>query len=281
MPSSDTEERGGSSGASVDRIESVPLGLRWIDDAFTLAPRAGGFVTLQADMTKARAAMRVMRSAGISVTVAHVIVRACAIVLARNPLLAQTVCNYRRLVPGSVDIGLSIAGETTYAPVVVLPGIGNVPFAKLVPMTIAAIDAAVDKERVDLANMRKYLWLVPFGFLRRFFLRLMNGSLWFRRRIAGTFQVTIMPTCDTAVPLLFYTGAILGAGGVRDRVIAVGGQPVVRPTILLTVAVDHGALDGILAGELVGGIKDVLEGDELLQEAQEAASARAAASEDP
>jgi hypothetical protein len=40
-----------------------------------------------------------------------------------------------------------------------------------VPATIAACEAAVEKERVDLEAMRRWLWLIPFGFLRRFILR--------------------------------------------------------------------------------------------------------------
>jgi pyruvate/2-oxoglutarate dehydrogenase complex dihydrolipoamide acyltransferase (E2) component len=263
--------------ATGDRIESVPLGLRWINDAFTVVPTAGGVLTLMADMTQAKAALRLMRSARIPATMAHIIVRACALVLARNPRLHQMVCNYRRLTPGAVDIGLSLAGETTYAPVVVLPAAERLPLSKLVPTAIDAIDAAIEKEKVDLANMRKFLWLVPFRFLRRLLLRLMNGSLWFRRRIAGTFQITLMPSCDTAVPLLFYTGAILAAGGVRDRVVAVDGKAVVRPTMWLTVAVDHGALDGVRAGELIEAIKAMLESDELVREAQDACASKAEA----
>jgi pyruvate/2-oxoglutarate dehydrogenase complex dihydrolipoamide acyltransferase (E2) component len=259
----------------MDSIESVPLGLRWIDDAFTVAPAAGGFGTLLADMTNAKATVRILRSAKIPATMAHVIVRACAIVLARNPKLHQTVCGYRRLTAENVDIGLSLAGETTYAPVVVIEKADRMPLSKLVPVIVDAIDAAVEKERVDLANMRKYLWLVPFGFLRRFIIRVMNGSLWFRRRIAGTFQVTLMPSFDAAVPLLFYTGAIFAAGGVRDRVVAVDGQPVVRPTMWLTVAVDHGSLDGARSGELIEAIKDVLEGEELVREARAACAVHA------
>jgi hypothetical protein len=259
--------------ARVDRIEPVPLGWRWIDDAFAVAPTAGGFGTLLTDMTRAKAALRLMRDASIPATMAHIIVRACAIVLGRNPRLHQTVCNYRRLTPGSVDIGLSLAGTTTYAPVVVLPGVDDLRLSELVPTIIAAIDAAVDKENVDLENMRRRLWVIPFGFLRRFFIRLMNKSLWFRRRVAGTFQVSLVPACDTGVPLLFYTGAALAGGAVRDRVIAVDGQPVVRPTMWLTLAADHGSLDGARAGELLEAIKEMLEGEELLREAEEACAA--------
>jgi pyruvate/2-oxoglutarate dehydrogenase complex dihydrolipoamide acyltransferase (E2) component len=260
----------------VDHVEPVPLGWRWIDDALAVAPTAGGFGTLLADMTRAKAALRLMRNARIPATMAHIIVRACAIVLGRNPRLHQTVCNYRRLTPGAVDIGLSLAGTTNYAPVVVLPGVDELRLSDLVPMVIAAIDAAVDKEKVDLENMRRRLWIIPFGFLRRFFVRLMNRSLWFRRRVAGTFQVSLVPACDAGVPLILYAGAVLAGGGVRDRVIAVDGQAVVRPTMWLTLAADHGSLDGARAGELLEAIKEMLEGEELVREAEEACAATAA-----
>ncbi|HLK39117.1 MAG TPA: 2-oxo acid dehydrogenase subunit E2 [Polyangiaceae bacterium] len=261
----------------MDRIESVPLGLRWIDDAFAVSPVAGGFGTVLADMTNAKAALRIMRGARIPATMAHLILRACAIVLSRNPNFHQMVCNYKRLTPGRVDIGLSLAGETTYAPVVVIGEADRLPLLDLVPAVISAVDAAMEKEKVDLANMRKYLWLIPFGFLRRFFIRLMNRSLWFRRRIAGTFQVSLVPSCDTVVPLMFYTGAVLAAGSLRDRVVAIDGKPAVRPTMWLTLAADHISLDGARAGELIEAIRILLEGDELVREAREAVAAKQAA----
>jgi hypothetical protein len=260
------------SGGSADRVESVPLGLRWIDDAFTVAPSAGGFASRLVDMTRVKATLKQMREARVPATLSHLVVRACALALKRNPRFHQTVCNYRRYTPDAVDIGLSMAGETTYAPIVVLPAVDRMPLSTLVPHVITAIDAAVAKERVDLDNMRKLMWLVPFGFIRRFLLRRMNKSFWFRRRMAGTFQVTMLPTADVFAPLLFYTGAALAAGAVRDRVIAVDGQPAVRPTMWITICIDHGSLDGVLADQLLEQIKDVLEGDEIAQEAQEACS---------
>ena len=117
-----------------------------------------------ADMTKAKAALRVMRDAKIPATMTHIILRACALVLARNPQWHQLVCNYQVLTPGQVDIGLSLAGQTTYAPVVVIHGVDQKPLSALVPFVIDAIDAAVLKERVDLENMRRQMWLIPFGF---------------------------------------------------------------------------------------------------------------------
>jgi hypothetical protein len=256
-----------------DRIERIPLGWRWLNDAFHVAPVAGGVAQSLADMTQAKAALRLMRDARIPATMTHIIVRACAVVLARNPEWHQMVCNYRRLTPGSVDIGLSMAGITSYAPVVVLAGVERKPLSALVPAIIDAIDVAVEKEKRDLLAMRRQMWVIPFGFLRRFILRWLNRSLWFRRRLVGTFQVSVLPTVDMVAPLLFYTGCLLGAGAVRDRVVAVGGQPVVRPTMWLTLCADHAATDGVRAGGLLEAIKDMLEGDELLNEARAACEA--------
>ena len=259
-----------SSGQPEDRIESIPLGWRWIDDAFAVSPTAAGFGLLLVDMTKAKAALRSLRDARIPATMTHLIVRATALALARNPECHQMVVNYKRLSPGTVDIGLSMAGETTYAPVVVLPAADQKPLSTLIPFVIESIDKAVEKERVDLAAMRRQLWVIPFGFMRRFIIRWLNKWIWFRRRIAGTFQVSMVPTVDVVGPLMFYTSCGVAAGSVADRVVAVGGQPVVRPTMWLTVAGDHAAVDGVRAAHLLCAIRDTLEGDELVAEAREA-----------
>jgi 2-oxoacid dehydrogenase/acyltransferase catalytic subunit len=262
-----------------DRVEMIPLGWRWINDGFDVAPRAGGFVMSLADMTMARAALRILRDARVPATMTHLIVRACALALARNPRLHQLVCNYKRLTPGVVDIGLSMAGATSYAPVVVLPAVDRKPLGTLIPSVIESIDLCVEKERHDLAKMRRQLWLIPFGVIRRFILRWLSKSLWFRRRLVGTFQVSILPTVDALAPLIFYTGGLLAAGAVRDRVVAIDGAPAVRPTMWLTLCGDHGAMDGMRAAELLNAIQDLLEGDELTREAHDAAAARRAIAE--
>ncbi len=259
-----------------DQIEKVPFGWRWLIDAFDVIPRAGGFAQQLADMTQAKTALRLMRDARIPATMAHLIVRACALVLARNPQWHQMMATYRRLTPDSVDIGLSLAGRTTYAPVVVLPAVDQKPLSVLIPTIIEAIDRAVDKEAHDLEIMRKYFWLVPFAFLRRFITRCLGRSLWFRRRLVGTFQVSILPQVDAFAPFIFYTGSLLAAGAIRDRVVAIDGRPVVRPTMWLTLCAEHGAMDGARAAELVDAIKEMLESDELVREARDACETRRA-----
>jgi pyruvate dehydrogenase E2 component (dihydrolipoyllysine-residue acetyltransferase) len=53
--------------------------------------------------------------------------------------------------------------------------------------------------------------------------------------------------------------AILAVGRISDRVVAIGGQPAVRPTMVLTLSCDHRALDGARAAQFLGVLADLVE----------------------
>jgi pyruvate dehydrogenase E2 component (dihydrolipoamide acetyltransferase) len=53
--------------------------------------------------------------------------------------------------------------------------------------------------------------------------------------------------------------AILAVGRIADRVVASGGQPVVQPTLVLTLSCDHRALDGARAAQFLGTLADLVE----------------------
>jgi pyruvate dehydrogenase E2 component (dihydrolipoamide acetyltransferase) len=53
--------------------------------------------------------------------------------------------------------------------------------------------------------------------------------------------------------------AILAVGRIADRVVAVNGQPAVRPTMVLTLSCDHRALDGTRAAQFLGALADLIE----------------------
>jgi pyruvate/2-oxoglutarate dehydrogenase complex dihydrolipoamide acyltransferase (E2) component len=58
----------------------------------------------------------------------------------------------------------------------------------------------------------------------------------------------------------------LGVGAIRDRVVAVDGAPVVRPTLVLSSAADHRLLDGDTLGAFVNDVARLLEEPLLLFE---------------
>jgi pyruvate dehydrogenase E2 component (dihydrolipoamide acetyltransferase) len=53
--------------------------------------------------------------------------------------------------------------------------------------------------------------------------------------------------------------AILAVGRIADRVVAVDGQAVVQPTMVLTLSCDHRALDGARGAQFLGTLADLIE----------------------
>ena len=53
--------------------------------------------------------------------------------------------------------------------------------------------------------------------------------------------------------------AILAVGRIADRVVALNGQPAVRPTMVLTLSCDHRALDGARGAQFLGALAELVE----------------------
>jgi pyruvate dehydrogenase E2 component (dihydrolipoamide acetyltransferase) len=53
--------------------------------------------------------------------------------------------------------------------------------------------------------------------------------------------------------------AILAVGSIEERIVAMDGQPVVRPRMELTLTCDHRAVDGATGAEFLGDVKAFLE----------------------
>jgi hypothetical protein len=248
-----------------DRIESLSNVERWFADARTVIDQPGGYLERLVDVTWATSWFVAQRAAGLPVTIAHLLVRAAAIALARKPELHQTIGGYRILTPGTVDIGLSVVESASYLPVVI-EAVDEKPLPVLVPAIDGAVAAAREAETRTLARLRWLSWLAPFGFLRRLLLRWAQKTFRFRRKVAGTFQVSFTPLADLVVPLRFYSGSALAAGRVRDLVVAVDGRLEIRQVVTLVLVVDHVAMDGVRCATLLNEIAAILEGEDLARE---------------
>jgi pyruvate dehydrogenase E2 component (dihydrolipoamide acetyltransferase) len=251
---------------TVDRFESLDWAERWFSDAFAVLGQPGGMALIDVDMTESRKILESLKGSGVAATYGHFIVRAVAMALSRHPDLHTMVAGTSRLFPGQVDIGFSVAGQTCFAPPMILKDAGNKPLAALSTEITRRVPEIREKEAKDLTWMRKWGFIIPFGFLRRAMLRLFLRFVWFRRNLAGTFQVSSLPGVDVVVPFLFNTAAVYGAGRVRDRVVAVDGKPEVRPIITLSVCIDHRIWDGARAARFHQEVKSILESGELAKE---------------
>jgi pyruvate/2-oxoglutarate dehydrogenase complex dihydrolipoamide acyltransferase (E2) component len=250
-----------------DQYTSLTHGERWFVDGFAVIPGAGGVASFLCDMTQAQATIQALRDQGLRATYSHLVVRATALALRRYPEAHQLLCGYTRVHPARIDIGLSVAGQTSYAPVLIVEGADERPLPELVRHLLAAVPATREKEQRDLQGMKRTGWIIPFGAVRRWILRRLGRSFWFRRRLIGTFQVTCVPGADLPMPMLFYSGAMVSIGGIREHVLAIGGRPEVRLAAWLCVPFDHRTMDGRIASTLLQTIRQVLESPELLAEA--------------
>ena len=250
-----------------NRIDELSAGERWASDARRVLATPGGMMQVDVDMTPAKATLEILRQSDVTATFTHLVVRAAALALARNPHVYRMVCGYQRLKAGRVDIGLSTGGLATDVPLV-LVGVDQKPLRALA----RAVEEGLAIARATEERLRRARWLTPFGFLRRWLLRYWYGTFSSRRRLAGTFEVSCHSNADVVAPLRFYTDAILSAGRVRDVVVELEGRPVIRPMACLTLCIDHVAMDGMRGAALLNAVKDILEGDNLLDEARHFAS---------
>ena len=231
---------------------------RWLRDGLHVVRPAFSVSQATADMTHAMERLEEFRRGGVPATYTHLLVHAAARALAANPSLHQIIAGNRRHRPERVDIGLSVAGETFVAPVLVLEGADKKTIAEIAEETVRR---AVETRQADqrmLKMLRNWGWVVPFGFLRRAVLRALFTNPTFRRKGAGTFQVSTVPV-DWALSSTFSASGVLVGGLVRSRVIVIDGNPAVRPTMILTLCADHGVWDGKGAARFLAAVKAELE----------------------
>jgi len=250
-----------------DRFEGLDFADRWLADGFRVVQEnpPGFLVLLDVEMTCARLVIDRLRRSGIRGSYAGVLVRAAALALSRNRDLHSVLVGSRRLRPGKVRIGLSVANESFAAPVLRLDAVEDKPLPALCQeIANRAPEARIEDSRT-LATLRRWGWLVPFGWMRRLLLRIAFSSLRFRH-LFGALQVTVLPGVDIASSLACGTTAVLGMGNVTERVVVRGGQSAVRLMATLTCSGDHKVWDGARIARVLGEVRGILESGELLNE---------------
>lgn len=247
-----------------DNYTRLDYAERWMRDGFSVVPPPGFFVSLEVDMSNVARLLARLKERGERVTYTHIFVRAVALVLDRHPDLHHLLSHRWRLSPCSVDIGLSVAGSMFAAPVLVIRDAARKSLAEIREETIRGAPAVRASQQRFLRMLRRWGWLVPFGVLRRAFLRFITRQLWFRRKGVGTFQISCAPQVDQIVPFLFQTTAILGIGRVCQRLgISQHGEPQVRPTVFLSCCADHRVWDGNTAATFLNELQKTLVSEDL------------------
>jgi pyruvate dehydrogenase E2 component (dihydrolipoamide acetyltransferase) len=240
-------------------ITSIDFSERWMRDGLRVVESVGGFCSLTIDMSTCAVIMKRLKEEGTPVKYASVIVCATAKALARHPKLQKLIAGNKKLSGGKIDICLSVSSDEVLTPIVIIekadqktaPEIGVELLAKT-PL------ARSDADRV-MKLLRRWGWLLPFGFLRRRVIKSLLGQLWYRRAMTGMFQVTILPGLDFVAAQVFNTAAVLAVGGVTERPIVVDGELKVRLAAPFTCTIDHKQWNGMYAAIFLTELRNIFE----------------------
>ena len=238
--------------------EPLDFAERWLRDGLEVLHPAFSALQITVDMTHALEQLEALRQTGVQASPTHLLVRAAAVSLAANPDLHQIVGGSSRQYPDRVDIGLSVSGESFVTPILVVEGADQKSVADIAAEVSRRAPEVQKADRRMLQTLRRWGWLLPLGVLRRTVLRLLFASPAFRRRGAGTFQVSTTPA-DWGIASSFSTAGVLIGGQVRSRVMVIDDEPAVRPSMLLTLSCDHSVWDGRAAARFMAGVKAEME----------------------
>ncbi|MEI6798695.1 MAG: dihydrolipoamide acetyltransferase family protein [Pseudomonadota bacterium] len=168
---------------------------------------------------------------GVRVSFTDIIVKACAVVLARMPQINASIIGDEVVTWAQVNIGLAVALDDG--------------------LIVPVIHKADQKSVVEIAHHRLDLA----G-------RARSGQLGRDDLQGGTFTVSNFGSYggDFETPLLNPPqSAILGIGAITDEVVVHKGQIAIRPMMMLSMTFDHRLIDGSVAGRFRNELRALLE----------------------
>jgi len=228
-----------------ERTEKLGPGRRLVNDCFSAVAPAYGAGVFSIDMENADQLIQRMRhEQGVHIRYLHLFIRACGLALARFPGLHAMLDGSRRILhPSTVDIGVSAAGTTNYAPVVLLEDVAKKDLGTLTREMTEGAEKARAEEQEFLKKIDFIGRFLPFAWLRRWMVRLAFRFAGIRRSIAGSFQITYLPEEIVFLHRL-NTAAAMAIGHVKQRPAVVNGEVVPRKSVYFSLSIDHRVVDG-------------------------------------
>jgi pyruvate dehydrogenase E2 component (dihydrolipoamide acetyltransferase) len=183
------------------------------------------------DMSRTLAARRHLNTAGAKYSVTDLILFATAQALKANPRVNASFGGDEILIHEHVNLGVAVdTSEGLIVPVIHDAG----------SLDLATLSARL----ADIAGRAR---------LKKLAMADLEG---------GTFTVSNLGAygIETGTPVIIAPqAAIMFTGVIKDEVIAVSGQPVVRPVMQIAIAYDHRVLDGATASRFTTAVRDLLE----------------------
>ena len=185
---------------------------------------------MELDVTDAQR-LRKEASAGSDVTlsIAHVLTKACAGALKRYPALNSVLADGQVLTFDDVNVGVAVSLRD----------------GLVVPVVRGADAKGIEeiaRETTDLAE------------------RARNGALGPDEVLGGTFTISVLGSVDGFTPILNAgQSAILGVGKSAEKPVVRDGEIVIREMITVSLTVDHQVVDGAVAAGFMRRLQQLVE----------------------
>ena len=185
---------------------------------------------LEMDVTEAQRRRREhSANPGATISLAHVLIKACAEAIRRNPKLNSILAHGNVHYYDEVNVGVAVSlDEGLIVPVV--KGVESMNIAQLAT------------ETTELAE------------------RARTGTLRSSDLAGGTFTVSVLGSVDGFTPILNAgQSAILGAGRSVEKPVVRRGEVVVREMMTVSLTVDHQVIDGAVAASFLRRLQQFIE----------------------
>jgi len=188
------------------------------------------------EMKRFRERLKLFENIDVSYT--DILVKAVAKALTKHPILNSTLMGNEVKIFQDVNIGVAVAS----------------PLGLVVPV----IHGAENLTLTEIAKRSQQLVK-----------KAKEGTLTRQDLTGGTFTITNlgMYGVDMFTPIINPPEtAILGVGRIRETPVVEEGRVAVKPTMFLSLSVDHRVVDGAPAAEFMQTLKKILEGIELVED---------------
>ena len=185
---------------------------------------------LEVDVTDAQQRRRkASKETGKTITMADVLVKACAEALKRVPALNTVLSNGNVLYFDEINIGLAVALDDG----LIVPVVRNVG----------------EKDISQIADQTRDLST-----------RAREGTLLPDDVVGGTFTISVLGTVDGFTPILNPgQSALLGVGRSAEKPVVRSGEIVVREMMTLSLTADHQVIDGAIAASFLRRLQQMVE----------------------
>jgi pyruvate/2-oxoglutarate dehydrogenase complex dihydrolipoamide acyltransferase (E2) component len=215
------------------------------------------------DMTSIRHQRVLHKEQGVNASYISYLIKVISEVVAKYPQANSSV--KAALIPGIVLYDRVVAkftlDKTGFGERLVLAALSKDSDKKSIEEIQKDIDhyKAADYEDSEAFAAVRKLNSLPF-ILGRWLYGFVLGKLYKRQEIQGSFTVTSLghSRVNGFFPISSTTLAF-GVGAIKDSVVVVDGEMLVRPMMRLSMVFDHRAIDGALAADILNDIGDGME----------------------